>query len=240
MRASTRRIATTLALVGALAGCGRKVDRGQAEAELTRRLADMKVAATRVTCPGDVEARTGQMFSCKVEIEGKQAYALDVTIAVDPESKQVSLANNAWHDGPAVQAKVWAALLGDEIGKDVGGQVTVACGDEPLRFLDADDKLRCQLVAGDVTSTVTVEFDKALRPKHWQLAPRVVARAKLDEVALGAVRDRFPGAQIACGTGEFVRRPDDGSVDCTVTVGGERGTIKLEFDALTASRAAAP
>jgi hypothetical protein len=40
--------------------------------------------------------------------------------------------------------------------------------------------------------------------------------------------------------GEVVRRPDDGGVDCTVTAGRETGTIKLEFDALTAADAALP
>jgi hypothetical protein len=68
----------------------------------------------------------------------------------------------------------------------------------------------------------------------------VVARAKLEEVALRVVWDKFPDAKIACGQGEFVRRPDDGGVDCTVMAGRETGTIKLEFDALTAADAALP
>jgi hypothetical protein len=39
--------------------------------------------------------------------------------------------------------------------------VAVKCGDDPLLFLDAENKLHCQLIAGDVTSKATIEFDRA-------------------------------------------------------------------------------
>jgi hypothetical protein len=225
----------------AAAGCTRRVDHEQVEQQLQRELTEMKLHVTAVTCSPEVEAKEREMVPCKVEIEGrkgrKKTYAVDALILGSPDSSRGQLMNAAWpggYDGHMMQTTDWEARLADELGKDIGGKVAVNCGDDPLLFLDAERTLRCQLIAGDVTSRATIRFDPAESLTSWELEPRVVARAKLEESAQRAVRDKFPGATIACGHGQFVRRLDDGGVDCTLTAGRNTEAIKLEFDALVA------
>jgi hypothetical protein len=232
MRARSSWIAVIVS--AAAAGCTPTVDHKQVEEQLQRELGQMNLQVTAVTCSSDIEAKERQRVPCKVEIERRKTYAVAAVVWGN------SLVNVDWLDGldgTTMVATDWEARMANDLGKDLGGKVAVKCGDDPLLFEDAEHKLHCQLIAGDATSKATLELDHTGK-LSWQLEPPVVARAKLEEIALRGVRDEFPDVKIACGQGEFVRRPDDGRVDCTVTAGHKTGTIKLEFDALTAADAA--
>jgi hypothetical protein len=220
------------ALGAALAGCRAKVDTHELEGNLRAKTVEMGLHATRIACPDDVEAKPGRVFACRIELDGVKTYALDVTIKrVDPAKAHVDF-DTAWHDGPAVQVARLAPALTAEIGKSLGAPVTLACGTDPLQFLDADRKLHCQLTASGVTTAVTVDFDPALAATDWHLDPPLLAKAKLEELLTPAVRDKA-GANVAidCGPAAFVRRPADGTVLCAVTDGTHQGKLRVEVDA---------
>ncbi|HEU4726822.1 MAG TPA: DUF4333 domain-containing protein [Kofleriaceae bacterium] len=219
--------------VAAFAGsaCKAKVDTKGFEDTIRQRTHDLGLVATKVVCPKDVEAKPGNVFTCQVELDGKKTYALDVTLkSVDSQTTKVNL-DTAWHDGAAVQvAKLEPALAG-ELGKALGSAVTLKCGDEPLRFLDAQRKTRCELTAGTVKSTATIDFDEALAPTDWHLDPPLLGRAKLEEILTPSVREKTsPGVKVDCGPNALVPRPADGVVWCSIADADKQAKIKVEID----------
>jgi len=234
MRSSSYILAGFLvALAGALAGtaCKGKVDTKGFEDTIRQRTQGMGLSATKVACPADVEAKQGNVFTCQVELDGKKTYGLDATIkSVDTAAHKVEF-DTAWHDGAAVQvAKLEPALAG-ELGKALGGAVTLKCGDEPLRFLDKQRKTRCELTAGTVKSTATIDFDEALAPTDWHLDPPLLGRAKLEELLTPSVREKTnPGVKVDCGPAGFLLRPADGVVWCSIADADKQAKIKVEID----------
>jgi len=218
-------------LVAALAGCRAKVDTKGFEDLIRTRTTAMGLHATKVACPADVEAKPGKVFTCQVEVDGKKTYALDVTVtSVDKASSKANF-DTGWHDGAAAVVATLDSSLSAELGKSLGGAVVVRCGDEPLRFLDAQRKIRCQLVAGDVTTSATIDFDAALNATDWHLDPPLLAKAKLENLLLPAVREKTaPGVEIDCGPAAFLLRPADGMLHCTAVDGEHRAKLEVEVD----------
>ncbi|HET9619897.1 MAG TPA: hypothetical protein VFP84_00925 [Kofleriaceae bacterium] len=222
-------------LAAATAGCN-TIKSKELEADLGKRVADMGLQATSVSCPSGVEATPRQVFTCQIAIAApaearKQAktYALDVTIQAVANGK--ASFDTAWHDGPAVQTAKMEGLLATELGKALGGAVTLACGDEPLRFLDSQHKLRCELAAGEVKTKATIDFDaRTLSPTDWHLDPPLLAKAKLEAVLAPAVREKAPGVTIDCGAAPFLARPADGVVTCKASDGAQTGALKVDID----------
>lgn len=219
-----------LMLLGLGIGCKATVDTDNFEELLRGRTQELGLAGAKVHCPANVEASAGKKFTCDVAVGGA-SYALDVTVtSVDLKSRKANF-DTAWHDGPAVAPAKLAAALTTELTKQLGGAVTIACGDEPLRFLDAKRHLGCKLAAGAVATSVDIEFDKDLNATAWHLDPPLLARAKLEAILAPAVREKTaPDVQIRCGTDEFVVRPADGVVWCAVTDGKHDGKLKVEID----------
>jgi hypothetical protein len=232
------KLGAVVGAVAACAGCKATVKANDFEAELSQRVTTMGMHASKITCPGDVEAKAGQVFTCQLALDApadakKQArtYALDVTIkALDLDKKKFDF-DTAWHDGPAVQTVKIEGVLGAELTKELGGALTLRCGDEPLAFLDSAHKLHCALAAGDVQTKATFDFDaKSLEPNGWHLDPPLLAKAKIEAVLTPAVREKVPGVTIDCGPAAFLIRPADGVLTCKATSGAETGTLKVDID----------
>jgi hypothetical protein len=222
-----------MVLIAALAvvACKNKVDTKGFEDTVRQRTSEMGMHATKVSCPADVEAKPGNVFTCQVELDGKKTYALDVTLkGVDRATSKASL-DTAWHDGAAVQVAKLEPALTQELGKALGSQVTLTCGDEPLRFLDPQRKLRCALTAGAVKSTATIDFNEALTPTDWHLDPPLLGRVKLEEILTPSVRDKTgPGVKVDCGPAALLLRPADGVVWCSIADPDKQAKIKVEID----------
>lgn len=220
-------VASALAVVA----CKSKVDTKGFEDTVRQRTSEMGLHATKVTCPHDVETKQGAAFTCQVELDGKKTYALDVTLkSVDKESRKADL-DTAWHDGAAVQVAKLEPALTDALGKALGSAITLECGDEPLRFLDPQRKLRCELAAGEVKSTATIDFDEALTPTGWHLEPALLERTKLEEVLTPLVRDKtgLP-VTVSCGPAALLLRPADGVLWCTIADSGKQAKLEVEID----------
>jgi Domain of unknown function (DUF4333) len=215
----------------AVVACKSKVDTKGFEDTIRQRTTALGLHATKVACPANVEAKPGGVFTCQVELDGKKTYGLDVTIkAMDKATSKVDL-DTAWHDGAAVQVAKLDQGLTAELSKALGGAVTIKCGDEPLRFLDPQRKLRCELVAGEVKSAATIDFDAALQPTDWHLDPAILARAKLEEILTPAVREKTnPDVKVDCGPAAFLLRPADGVVWCAIADADKQAKIKVEID----------
>ncbi|HET7506447.1 MAG TPA: DUF4333 domain-containing protein [Kofleriaceae bacterium] len=213
------------------AACKAKVDTGGFEDTIRQHAHDLGLSATKVACPKDVEARPGKAFTCQVEIDGKKTYALDVTLkGVDPGTQKVSL-DTAWHDGAAVQAAKLEPALTDELSKLLGAAVKIKCGDAPLIFLDPQRKTRCELSAGAIKTTATIEFNEALAPTDWHLDPPLLGRSRLESVLMPSVRDRMNAeVKLDCGPAELLLRPADGVLWCSVTAPDKQVKIKVVVD----------
>ena len=232
MRSRSPSVAPVLlaAALGAVA-CKTKVDTRSFEDIIRQRTSELGLHATKVACPSDVEAKPGRSFTCQVELDGKKTYALDVTLkSVDKGTSQVNL-DTAWHEGAAVQVAKLEPVLTAELGKALGSPVTIKCGDEPLRFLDPQRKVRCELAAGTIKSTATIDFNDALTPTDWHLDPALLARAKLEEILTPAVREKTnPGVKVDCGPAALLLRPADGVVWCSIADADKQAKIKVEVD----------
>jgi hypothetical protein len=232
-RPVTQPLATAVvaASLVAIAACKPKVDTKGVEDFVRKRTAEIGVAATKVTCPADVEAKPGQVFACQVELEGKKTYGLDVTVkSVDTSTSTLSF-DTAWHDGAAVVVSKVDAVLGGELSKALGGAVVAKCGNEPLRMLDAKHQIQCELTAGEVKTTATVDFDAALNATNWHLDPPLLAKAKLEGVLTPAVREKTnPDVTVDCGAAAFLLRPASGKVICAAVAGADRARLEVEVD----------
>lgn len=219
------------ALIVLAAGCKPTVQSSELEADLSQRVTAMGLHATKVTCPGGVEARPGQAFTCQITL-GAKTYALDVTITGVDKAKAKADFTTAWHDGPAVQTAKEEALLGGALTKDLGGAVALHCGDEPLAFLDSAYKLHCTLAARDVKTKATFGFDaKTLDATDWHLDPPLIAKAKIEAVLTPAVHEKLPDdVVIDCGPAPFMLRPADGVLTCKATRGAETAALEIEVD----------
>jgi len=201
------------------------------EETIRRRVSENGLRATKISCPPDVEVKPGARFTCQVELDGKKTYALDVTLKkLEKTSFEVDL-DTAWRDGSAVVVARLDEGLTKQLSEQLGNPVTVKCGDEPLRFLDPQHKLRCELSADTVKSSATIDFDDKLEPTGYHLDPPLLGRAKLEELLTPAVREKTtPSVKIDCGPSALLARPADGVVWCSISDAGKQAKLKVEVD----------
>jgi hypothetical protein len=153
-----------------------------------------------------------------------------VTVKDLDKNRKLQL-DTAWRDGPAIVVAKLEPGLTTALSEQLGSPVTIECGDEPLRFLDPQHKLKCELSADAVKSTATIDFDDKLEPTGWHLAPPLLGRAKLEDLLTPAVREKTtPTVKIDCGPAAFLVRPADGWVWCSVSDAGKRAKLKVEVD----------
>lgn len=196
------------------------------------RLAQFGVPITRVSCPDDVPAVSGVKFSCLVEFAGRRTYGLDGTIQDISRVREKGAANFVWHDGLAVRVAALTQAMHDTLVANLTVPMTVDCGDEPLRFLDAERKLTCTVTAGDARSTLTMEFDEHVNLGPWRLDPVLVVPSRIVQILTPMVRAKTnPRVELDCGPRLAYPRPSDGIVWCTVKDGSQRAKLKAAVDA---------
>jgi hypothetical protein len=219
-------------LVVAATACKSTVDNGKLEQRVRERVRELGVNVTRISCPDGVRAIPGEKFACQVEIEGKKTYTLDFTVRDVDALVGKGRLESAWHDGVAVRVAHVQSAFRDTLSASMGVAVAVACGDEPLRLLDRQRKLRCEVVAGDAKATLTIEFDEHVNPGAWQLDPALVVPSKMVELMTPLVRAKTnPLVELDCGPARAFPRPTDGIVWCALTDGAHHARLKLEVDA---------
>jgi hypothetical protein len=214
-----------LAGVLAAAGCKKSVKNDEVEAFVKRRAADLGMQNAKASCPSGVEAKVGTSFDCKLEIDGK-TYVLVATIT-SVEGTKLAI-DTAWKDGEAVVSSKLSAALAGELSNQMETPVKVECG-EPLRFLDQDRNVACDLVAGSTKAKLLVTFDENLAPTNWKVHPGLLAKPRLEQLLIERVRTQTSAtATVTCGDEPLLARPDDGIVWCQVTDGARSAKVEVE------------
>src|SRR5690606_31254913 len=122
-----------------------------------------------------------------------------------------------WRRGSAVRARKLATELPAKLEEQLGVEVGLDCGREPLAFLNAEGRVACALISGKTTSTLRLTFNEQRDVTGWQLDPPLLGRAKLEQILTPSVQAKLgPAAQVSCGPEALLRRPDDGVVRCDV------------------------
>jgi hypothetical protein len=122
-------------------------------------------------------------------------------------------------------------VLTTDLRKQFAADVVITCGDEPLRFLDAQRKLTCALSLGETKSVATIDFNAALAPTDWHLSPALLSRTMLEKILLPSVRGKTTAdASVDCGPGALRVRPADGTLWCTISTAGRTAKIKVDVD----------
>ncbi len=217
-------------VVGATA-CKTTVRTDTLEQRVRDHLARFGIPITRISCPEGAPVAVGTKFSCEVEFAGKKTYKLDATIRDMSMLSRKGEADFAWRDGIAVRVADLARMMHDKLTEDLAIPLAVNCGDEPLRFLDAQRKLGCEVIAGDARSTLTMEFDEHVDVGPWKLEPALVVPALFVQRMTAVVRAKTnPRVVLDCGPKVAYPRPSDGIVWCTVTDENRRARLKVEVD----------
>lgn len=214
-------------VVASLGACKKSVKNEDVEAFIKKRTEELGLAGAKVGCPKGVEAKVGNKFDCTVELEGK-TYLLTATVtSVDGSKLNI---DTAWKDGAAVISSKMNTGIGQELSNQFGTPVQVACG-EPLRFLDKDRNVTCDLTAGATKAKVVVTFDESLTPTKWKLDPQLLSKKKLEEILTEPVRAKTsPGVAITCGNEPLISRPADGNVWCQIAEGDKAAKLKVAVD----------
>lgn len=222
--------AVLVALAGATA-CKSTVDPAKIEKVVRDRAAELGFRVTRINCPDDVDAKPGASFPCKVELDGKQMYTIDAKIQSVDTVAGKGRVDLVWRDGVPVRVAALAAALRDGLAKDLTIPVTVACGDQPLRFLDAQRKLTCDVTAGDARSVITVQLDDKMVPTSWSLDPPLVVPAMIAKGMTPIVLAKLDRpVAIDCGPKLAYPRPADGVIRCGLTDGPKHATLEVVVD----------
>ncbi|MGE0546965.1 MAG: DUF4333 domain-containing protein [Kofleriaceae bacterium] len=216
------KIAVILAVVAATA-CTRRVDSVDFENRLAKRTVELGLTGAKVSCPKGIEAKVGASFVCTIAVGGK-SYELDATVT-KVDGSELGM-DTKWKSGDAVVSAKLEPMLGKDLSKSLGAPVTIACG-EPLRFLDAQRKIRCDLSSGATKAGVFITFNAELVPTNWELDPMLLARTKLETILTEPVRAKTSaGVTIDCGKQAFIARPADGVVWCEAVEGDKRAKLK--------------
>jgi hypothetical protein len=220
--------AGALLVLATTAGCKNTVGHEEIERFVERRTAELGLAGAKVGCPKGVEAKVGKQFDCNVELEGK-TYVLTVTVTrVDGRKFDI---DTAWKDGESVVSSKLGPALSDDLSRQFATKVEVSCG-EPLRFLDRDRNVTCDLRAGATAARVIITFDERRVPIRWKLDPQLLAKAKLEQILTEPVRAKTaPTAQVTCGSEPLVSRPADGVIWCDLGGGDRPYRLRVSVDA---------
>jgi hypothetical protein len=222
---------TTLALALAAmsaAACGKQVDTTDFEARIAKRVTELGLPVGVVTCPKDVDVSAGAKFKCMVQIADKpyelEARITDASAAGD--SAEITM-DTRWTAGDAVVGTKLGASLSEGMTKALATHVVVDCG-APLRFIDANHAVRCDLSAGKTKVGLIASFDDKGNPTGWKLDPPVLTKTMLEASITPSLREKTsPDAIISCGDEPLLLRPADGKVPCTVAIGDKHGKIAV-------------
>ena len=212
--------------------CGDTVDRKELEAKVRAQLRDQGLEVTQLTCPGDGNVTSGTTLVCQVEVAGKHHYELEVAYIRSDKLRGKATFNVTARGGRAVVVSKLEPPLSKDISEALGAQVVVKCGDDPVRFLDAHDKLACELVADDLKTGLVLTFDrKQVFPTDWHLEPPLIVTSKLEAAVTPAARAKtVPELEVECGPAQLVLRPADGVIWCDVSTPTQRGKMSVEID----------
>jgi hypothetical protein len=211
----------------AFGGCDKKVKSADFTEWAQMRMGTLGLPDAKVTCPNDIPAKVGTTVTCQVAAGGK-SYALEVTVT-EVTGDKVNM-DTKWKDGEVVLANKLGTGTAIELGKMLGTEVAVDCG-EPLRFLSAERTVTCDLSAGGLASKLTLTFDAGLVPTDYKLDPPLLGKAKLEEVLTPSVREKTnPKVAVTCGPDVLMLRPADGIVWCGIDDGTEKAEIKVTVD----------
>jgi hypothetical protein len=212
-------------VLAAAGGCKKSVKNDEVEAFVQRRATELGIPNAKASCPSGVEAKVGASFDCKIDIDGT-TYVLVATIT-SLEGTKLSI-DTAWKDGEAVISSKLSAALSGELSTQMETPVKVECG-EPLRFLDKDRNVACDLVAGSTKAKLLVTFDDNLAPTNWKVQPPLLAKAALERLLTDPVRSKTSAAvTVACGDEPLLARPADGIVWCQASDGDRAAKIQVE------------
>lgn len=214
-----------LLLVSATA-CKKSVDAKDFESRIVKRTEELGIQGAKVSCPKGVEAKEGNSIDCKVEIDGKSYVLVSTITKVD--GKQLGM-DTKWKDGEAVISGKLGPVLTKALGEEFGTEVAIDCG-EPLRFLDAERRVTCDLAAGETKAKVAVTFDAKLVPTDWKLEPRLIGKAKLEGLLTKRMQEQVPNATVTCGAQGLFPRPPDGIVKCEAVAGSDKMGLAVEVD----------
>lgn len=223
------RVAIALTLVTA-AACSKKLNSGDFEGRITKRLEEMGLAGAKVDCPDNVEAKVGATFECAIAVGGK-TYQL-VSKITSVEGSELNM-DPQWKQGEAVLSNKMEPAVASQLGEVFGVPATVTCG-EPLLFLDAQRNVTCDLSVANTKAKVIVTLDDKLSATGWKLDPPLLGRKKLEELLTPSVREQTaPDVTVTCGQDALVPRPPDGAVMCKIANAdaSKTGTIKVDVDA---------
>lgn len=229
MAQRNRRITRTFLAVGlALAGCGpRTMDTKDLESQIAAQLAKDHAVVDAVHCPPSIPGKAGVSFECEVVLGGK-SYAWVVAIhSIDKSGLDLDM---HWKRGEAVLASRVAEMMTERVGTLVGAPAAVDCG-EPIRFLESDRTVRCDLAVGKVKAQLVMTLATDLTLKAWRLDPPMLAKHKLETGLASAIGDKLGGtATVDCGSEPLFPRPASGIVACSVDTGKKTVPIGVEVE----------
>jgi hypothetical protein len=207
------------------------IDVSKLAARIRDRAMTLGIGVTNVSCPNDIVGKPGVKLSCQVEIDGKKTYTMDATVIDVDRPDGGGHLQTAWRDGVAVRVADLEARLRELLRQTIEITANVACGDEPLRFLDAQRRLRCDLAVGEATATITVEFNDDVVPTNWRSEPPIIVSAQIAKLMTPIVRERTnQGVELDCGPKVAYVRPSDGILWCTVIDGATHAKLRIDLD----------
>jgi hypothetical protein len=188
------------------------------------------IRVTNVSCPNDIVGKSGAKLSCQVEIDGKKTYMMDVTV-IELDRPGGVVFQSAWRDGVAVRVSALEARLRELLRQTIEITANVACGNDPLRFLDAQRRLRCDLAVGEAAATIIVEFNDDVVPTNWRSEPPIIVSAQIAKLMTPIVREKTnQGVELDCGPKVAYVRPSDGILWCTVIDGAKHAKLRIDLD----------
>jgi hypothetical protein len=207
------------------------IDGSKLAVRIRDRASTLGVRVTNVSCPSDIIDKPGVKLSCQVEIDYEKSYIMDVTVIDLDRRDGGSHLEATWHDGVAVRVADLESHLRERLRQTIDIAINVVCGDEPLRFLDAQRRLRCDVAIGEAAATMMVEFDDHVVPTNWKVEPPIIVSAQIAKIMTPIVRAKTNhGVELDCGPKAAYVRPSDGILWCTLTDGAKRSKLRIDLD----------
>jgi len=202
-----------------------EIDPSRLEALIKNGLTIEQVAVDAVHCPGHILPEEGRTLTCTVVIGGKPYDRIATLLNVHRNEFDF---DQRWARGEAISsAKLVSAMTGD-VSERIGAPVALDCS-EPVRFLDRDRSVRCDLAVAALKTAVVFTFDANLHVTEWHTEPSIVSKAALEAGLTPSVQTKLgPQATLTC-DGEPLRLPpSDGIIWCTAHRGEQHNRVRLE------------
>lgn len=221
------RLATAVCVL--LVGCKGSVKTDEVERWVKQRVAELGVEASKVTCPGHIDAKVGVSFECVLVIEGAPYTLVGKITKVESEMVNYDTAWKGAPNGVILRSKLVPSLTGD-LTKRLKADVQVACP-EPLLVLDAKRAVTCDVTAGATKAKLVVSFDEKLFATGWKFDPPLLSKAAIEQTLTSSVDKQVPGATVSCGSEPLFPPPADGVLVCEIASAGASAKIKVEIAA---------